>query len=306
MMSAALTDISEGISRVATAASASVVAVGRAGSGVVVGEDVVLTNAHNLRGAATVTFADGHTAEGRVSGADIDGDLAVLAVPTGGAPAVEWAGAGDGPGLGALVIALARPRGGALRVGVGFVSGTGLGFQGPEGRTIGGALEHSAQLPHGSSGGPLLDAEGRLVGVNTHRPGDGGYLAIPAGPELKARVDALAQGHSPRRARLGVALAPPKVARHLRRAVGLPERDGLLVHDIAADGPAGRSGLRRGDLIVGVDETTVATVDDLAQALDGAAERGTVRLVVVRGVEEVLLDVSFAPAGGDGPEEGTA
>ena len=119
-------------------------------------------------------------------------------------------------------------------------------------------------------------------------------------------VDALAQGHSPRRARLGVALAPPKVARHLRRAVGLPERDGLLVHDIAADGPAGRSGLRRGDLIVGVDETTVATVDDLAQALDGAAERGTVRLVVVRGVEEVLLDVSFAPAGGDGPEEGTA
>jgi len=305
-MSSALGEISKAVSDVAAMAAASVVGIGRAGSGVVIGDGLVLTNAHNLRGPVNVTFADGRSAEGQLTGADIDGDLAVLSVPTAGVPGIEWPSAGGEPPVGALVIALSRPRGGALRAGVGFVSGTGLAFRGPEGRTVHGAIEHSAQLPHGASGGPLLDAEGRLVGLNTHRPGDGSYLAIPAGPDLKARVDALAQGQSPRRARLGVALAPPKVARHLRRAVGLPDRDGLLVHDISPDGPAGRSGLRQGDLIVAVDDNPVATVDDLAHALDGAIDRGSVRLVVVRGVEEVLVDVSFGTAGAGGGEEGTA
>jgi S1-C subfamily serine protease len=125
-------------------------------------------------------------------------------------------------------------------------------------------------------------------------------LALPATSELKARVDALARGESPRRVRLGVALAPPKVAGRLRRAVGLPDRDGLLVHAVEEGGPADRAGIRRGDLIVSVGGQPVATVEALAAALASVGEAGNAELVVVRGVDEVAIAVNFeetAPSG---------
>ena len=74
--------------------------------------------------------------------------------------------------------------------------------------------------------GRSLDADGRLVGINTNRIGEGFYLALPADAALRGRVDALGRGESPERLRLGVAVAPSHVARRMRRSVGLPERDG--------------------------------------------------------------------------------
>jgi serine protease Do len=295
-MGTPLAEFSKATADVIAAAGPSVVGVGPGGSGVVVGDGLVVTNAHNLRGEISVSFQDGRVATATVAGADLDGDLAVLAVGTAGAPALPWS-----PGevaLGEVVVGLSRPGGRGLRAGVGFVSGLGLAFRGPEGRTVTGALEHSAPLARGSSGGPLVDSEGRLVGINTHRPGEGFYLALPAGEDLKARVDALGRGESPRRVRLGVALAPPRVARKLRHAVGLPQRDGLLVHAVEEAGPAERAGIRRGDLIVSVDGQPITTVEDLAAALTAAA--ASADLVVVRGVEEVAVAVDFeetAPSG---------
>lgn len=306
-MSVNLKEISAAVGEAITAATPSVVGVGRSGSGVVIAPGLVLTNAHNLRGDLTVTFADGRSAPGSVAGADVEGDLAVLSVAADGSPTpLPWPEEEAAAHLGDLVIGLSRPGGRSLRAGVGFISGLDVTFRGPEGRSIPGAVEHSAWLPHGSSGGPLLDSEGRLLGINTHRPGDGAYLALPAGPELKARVDALAHGEAPKRVRLGVALAPPKVARRLRMAVGLPEREGLLVHDVDPSGPAGRSGVRRGDLIVAVADQPVGTIDQLATALSQMAADQRVDLVVVRGVDEVRLTVHFDQAGAPGPEEGTA
>lgn len=294
-MSSTLGDFSKAVTDVVAAVQASVVGVGPAGSGVVVGDGLVVTNAHNVRGEVGITFADGRVATATVAGADLDGDLAVLSVDTAGAPVVTWS---DGDvELGQLVIGLGRPGGRGLRTGVGFITGLGLSFRGPEGRTVTGALEHSAPLAHGSSGGPVVDGGGRLVGINTHRPGEGFYLALPAGTDLKARVDALARGESPRRVRLGVALAPPKVARRLRHAVGLPPRDGLLVHAIEESGPAARAGIRRGDLIVSVGGTPVTTVEELAAALVSAGEAGSADLVVVRGAEELSVAVQFDQAG---------
>jgi serine protease Do len=297
-----LGEISRALADAAAAASPSVVGVGRAGSGVIVADGLVVTNAHNLRDQVTVSFDDGTAATATVAGADVEGDLAVLSVPTGARPALAWAEAT--PSLGSVVIGLSRPGGQALRAGVGFVSGLGLSFRGPDGRTVTGALEHSAPLARGSSGGPVLDAEGRIVGINTHREGEGFYLALPAGPEIKARIEALSRGEVPRRVRLGVALAPPRAARHLRHAVGLPPRDGLLVHAVEPDGPAGRAGIKRGDLIVSAGDRPVVSVEDLALALQGIEEGGSTQLLVVRGVEEVSVAVHF---GSSGPaEQGTA
>ena len=134
--------------------------------------------------------------------------------------------------IGRSVLALANPAGRGLRVTPGFVSSTARSFRGPRGRRIAGAIEHTAPLPRGSSGGPLVDTDGRLLGINSVRVDGGLILALPADEALRERVEALGRGEAPKRVRLGVAIAPPRVARRLRRAVGLPERDGVLVRAV--------------------------------------------------------------------------
>jgi serine protease Do len=133
------------------------------------------------------------------------------------------------------------------------------------------------------------------VGIDTHRVGDGFYLAVPADDELRGRVEALGRGEEPRRPRLGIAVAPPQVARRLRRSVGLPERDGILVRAVEEGGPAAVAGIRQGDLVVAVAGTAVGTVDDLAAALAGAGSGVGVDLAVVRGVEELTVTITIAP-----------
>jgi serine protease Do len=290
-----LAEISSSIASVAERVGPSVVGLGRGwgrGSGVVVGDGLVLTNAHNLRDEeVTVTFGGGRREAGTVAGADVDADVAVIAVDTGDVPAVEWAEEAAPP-IGAAVYALADPGGRGLRATLGFVSSTGRSFRGPRGRRIRGTIEHSAPLPRGSSGGPLVDADGRLIGINAVRMDGGLILALPADEALKRRVDALGRGEAPRRARLGIAIAPPHVARRLRRSVGLPDADGLLVRGVEDGSPAEAAGLERGDLIVAVDGNPVKRLDDIHAALDTEADH--LELTVVRGTEERKVTVALA------------
>jgi serine protease Do len=192
------------------------------------------------------------------------------------------------------VFALSNPGGRGLRVTFGFVSGVDRAFWGPRGRRITGSLEHTAQLLPGSSGGPVLDAEGRLLGINTHRLGEGFYLAIPADEALRAQADALARGESAAPPQLGIAIAPRHMARRLRRAVGLPDTEGLLIQQVTEDSPAARAGLERGDLIAAAAGQPVGGVDDLFGTLQGA-QGGTLELRVVRGVDERTVQVVFTP-----------
>jgi serine protease Do len=296
-----LDELTAAAGRVATAAGGAVVRIGRAegrGAGVVIGPGLVVTSAHNLRGEeTTVTFPDGRTATGALKGADGDGDVAVLAVDTGDAPSINWSP--DEVPLGAPVFALALPLGGGdARVTFGQVSARGRHFRGPRGRLITDAIEHTAPLGRGSSGGPLVDIDGRLIGINTHRPGDGLYLALPATAALHERVDALARGETPTRRRLGVALAPPHVARRLRAAVGLERRDGVLIREVSEGSPAATAGLAQGDLIVSAGGSDVDSIDVLLAAVDGVGEDGALSLRVVRGAEEIEVTVRFEAACG--------
>ena len=210
-----LDEVGASIRQVAEGAGASVVGIGQrwgAGSGIVLGEGQVLTNAHNVRGdQVTVTFADGRTADGSVAGHDIDSDLAVISVDTGATPALPWASSASAQ-IGTPAFALANPGGRGLRVTFGFVSGIERTFRGPRGRRITGSLEHTAPLLPGSSGGPVLTAAGQLLGINTNRLGEGFYLAIPADEALRGRADALARGETAASPRLGVAIAPGWIA----------------------------------------------------------------------------------------------
>jgi serine protease Do len=298
--------------RVVDAAAPSVVRIGRHGGrgcGVVVGEGLVLTNAHNLRDRTTeVTFADGRAVQGRAAGVDMDGDLTVLEVDTGDAPALEWAPTGgeDGGGAGgdaldwgATVFAVARVADGGVRVTSGTVSGRDRAFRGPRGRLVAGGVEHTAPLARGSSGSPIVDAEGRLLGVTTLRLGDGFSIARAADDDLRRHVDQLAAGQEPSRKVLGIGVAPARVARRMRQAVGLPERDGVLVRGVEPDSPAARAGVQRGDLITAAGDREVADADDLFAALAEVPDDGTLTLHVVRGTDELDLTVGFADGGGD-------
>jgi serine protease Do len=283
---------------VATRAGAAVVRIGRhegRGTGTVVAPNTVLTSAHNLRGdEVTVTFADGRSAVATVKGVDSDGDLAVVTVDTASLAPLTWA-PGDGSlGIGAPVFALALPPGsGGVRVTFGAVSAVGRAFRGPRGRLITDAVEHTAPLGRGSSGGPLVDAEGRLLAVNTHRPGDGLYLARPATQALRESVEALARGEAPVRRRLGVALTPPHVARRLRAAVGLPAHDGVLVRAVEENSPAAAAGLQRGDLIVSAGGDDVTSFDALLSAVDRVEPGAVLPISILRGTEELSLEIRF-------------
>ena len=286
---AVLEEVTGSVRAVVDRVGPAVVGLGRGwgrGSGVVVAPGRVVTNAHNLRGdEVSVTFADGGVEIGEVAGVDGDGDLAVIAVDTGDIEPVEIAG-DAALATGSVVFALANPGGRGLRATLGLVSTTERSFRGPRGRRFRGAIEHTAPLPRGSSGGPLVDEAGRLLGINTVRMDGGLIVAIAADQGFADRVETLARGEALPRPRLGLAIAPARVARRLRRAVGLPELDGLLVHGVERDGPAARAGVEKGDLLVRAGDRDLVRLDDLHEALDALAPGGELRLTVVRGVDE--------------------
>lgn len=290
-----LEGVQETITGLAESVGAAVVGVGRrrhVGSGIVIDKDTVLTNAHNIHNhQVTITFADGRRETGDVTGIDSDGDIAVVSVATGDVTPVAW---GESSlGLGSPVAALSNPGGRGLRVTVGYVSGMDRSFRGPRGRRIAGSIEHTAPLLPGSSGGPVVDADGRLLGINTNRLGEGFYLAIPANAELRTKVDKLAAGEAPTRRYLGVSVVPGHVARKMRRAVGLSDTSGVLVQGVVEDGPAAAAGITEGDMIVKVGDHEVTSVDDLHDALDAVTLGEPFGLTVLRGAAEVELTATI-------------
>ncbi|MFN8050734.1 MAG: S1C family serine protease [Acidimicrobiales bacterium] len=291
-----ITELQSQVGAAAQRLASATVSVGRdhRGAGVVIAPGRVLTNAHNLRDRTVqLTFEGGRTVQAAVVGVDPGHDLVVLDTDTGDATPVEWAT--DAPALGTIVVAAARD-GGGLRVTVGTVSQESRSFRGPGGRPITVALEHTAPLARGSSGGPLADLDGRLVAVNTHRLGKGFTAAQLATSALRSTIDDLSAGRSREPLTLGVEVAPPHVAARLRAAVGLAERQGLLVRGIVAGSPAEAAGIRSGDLLVAIGDRELASPDDLFAVLAEHDPAGPLTVDVVRGADELSIEVTFAAA----------
>jgi serine protease Do len=271
----------------------SVVRLGRGarrGSGVVVAPDRVVVLSRSLAGEDHLEVVLGGAPEtGEVVGSDRFAGVSLVQVATGEAHPLEWAEATPQPGE--VVYALGDP-GTGLRVTEGRVSAAPIHLRGPGGRPLTG-IEHTAPLPRGCGGGPLVNADGALVGLNALRT-DPGFLVASAAVTVRPAIDRMLAGASEPEP-LGVAVAPTRVARRLRQAVGLPERDGLLVREVLAGSVAERAGLSVGDLIVRLGESAVTTPDELLGGLERIA--GRVPVGVVRGADELELEAVFNPAG---------
>ena len=291
-----LTEIGETVGAVAGSTGGSVVGIGGhwgMGSGVVLDDQLVLTSAHNVGPErATVTFLDGRVEQARVLGIDVDADLAVLGVDTGDVEAITWLSEDGVPEIGMPVVGLANPGGRGLRATLGFVASGARSFRGPRGRRLAGGFEHTALAPPGASGGPVVDLEGRLVGINTRRLGRGFYLAQAATTGMRDMVTALRSGDGVEPRRLGVGLAPVEVTRRLRRSMGLDEADGLLVRLVEEGSPADVAGVREGDVLVSAGDQTTSDVDDLHRVL--AADGDSLDLGLVRVNDRLTVTARFS------------
>ena len=269
------------------------------GSGVVIAPDgYILTNAHVVDDAKSVeiVFADGAAYRASVIGADPATDLAVVRALGPTFPALELATA-DTLRVGQLVIAIGDPLGLQSTVTHGVVSALGRTLRARDGRVIENVIQTDAALNPGNSGGPLVDTHGRVVGINTAIIGgaQGIAFAIPAAT-ARMVASALISNGRVRRAYLGIGGAPTPIGLNLARALGLNANSGIRVLEVSPRGPAQRAGVRTGDILVGLDGATLATLTDLQRAL-GAERIGSASLLtLIRRGERLTLGVTPAEA----------
>jgi len=268
---------------------------GGAGSGVVVTPDgYLLTNEHVVQRVqeARVSFVDGRSVPAVVAGRDPATDLAVLRAQAAALPYAELASA-QRLRAGQLVVAVGNPFGYESTVSAGVVSALGRSLRSRQGRLIEGIVQHTAALNPGNSGGPLVDAQGAVTGINTAiiPMAQGIGFAIPAATAQWVLTEILTQGRV-RRALLGIAARDRPLDLRLVRALGLKAARAVEILSREKDGPAAASDLRPGDLIVGVDEEPVDGVDALHRQLARVPPGTRLSLSVVRRTRLVKLPLT--------------
>jgi len=268
---------------------------GGAGSGVVVTPDgYVLTNEHVVQRAraVTVSFIDGRALTADVVGVDPATDLAVLRARAAALPFVALPRARH-PRVGQLCIAVGNPLGFESTVTAGVVSALGRSLRSREGRLIEGIVQHTAALNPGNSGGPLVDARGTLVGINTAiiATAQGIGFAVPATTAQWILSELLTQGRV-RRAYLGITGRDRPLDRRLVRALALPVSRAAEVVTRDTDGPAARSDLRPGDLIIAVNGMAVDGMDALYRHVSRLPAGTSLELRVVRRTRTLEVEIT--------------
>lgn len=260
-------------------------AAGGSGSGLIFTPDgYALTNSHVVQGASSVRarLPDGtvHTAD--VVGTDPDTDLAVIRLGAAGLPIAEL---GDSTALrpGQLVIAIGNPLGFQATVTTGVVSALGRSMRAQSGRLIEGVIQTDAALNPGSSGGPLVDSRGRVIGVNTAviAGAQGICFAVPVNTAHFV-IPRLIRDGRVRRSWIGIAGQSIQLSRRRVQLSHLNADGAVLITEVTPGGPAERAGLRPRDIIVQIAETTVGGVDELQRVLTDEMIGRSIEVVVLR------------------------
>ena len=265
------------------------------GSGFVFTPDgYVLTNSHVVSGARriSVTLLDGRKLPGHVVGDDPDTDLAVIRLHE--ASDLTPVSFGDSSALrvGQIAVAVGNPFGFDCTVTAGVVSALGRSLRTQSGRLVDDVIQTDAALNPGNSGGPLVDARGHVIGVNTAMilPAQGICFAIAVNTVTFVVAKLIHEGRI-RRSYLGVAGQNVPLHRRVVRFHDLPLESAVFVVSVEPDSPGARAGVRDGDLIVGFEGKPIAGIDDLHKLLTEDQADREASLIVVRGSERVALVV---------------
>jgi S1-C subfamily serine protease len=264
------------------------------GSGFVVTPDgFVLTNSHVVSGARriSVILLDGTRAAASLVGDDPDTDLAVIRIE---APDLAAVTLGDSSDLevGQIAVAIGNPYGFDCTVTAGVVSALGRSLRSKNGRLIDDVVQTDAALNPGNSGGPLVDARGRVIGVNTAMimPAQGICFAIAINTAVFVMGKLIQEGRI-RRSYLGVAGQNVPLHRRVVRHHELTVESGVFVVSVEGGGPGARGGLRDGDIVVGFDGVPVAGMDELHRMLTEDRAGRPADMTVIRGVDKKTLVV---------------
>ena len=236
----------------------------------------IVTNYHVVNGATSITvkFQNGKSAKGTLVGSDGGTDLAVIKVDPSSTTLTPLT-LGDSATVqtGESVFAIGSPFGLADSLSAGIVSATGRQMQSPTGKTIANAIQTDAAINHGNSGGPLLDASGKVIGVNSQIESesggsDGVGFAIPVNTVKSVATQLIA----------GQKVTHPFLGVYLSDASG----GGATISKLTAGGPADTAGIKAGDVITAVDSTPITSASDLVTAISADTVGQKVTLTVTR------------------------
>jgi len=272
------------------------------GSGVVFTPDgYMLTNSHVVNAGSNAsgggkrilaTFQDGRSSTASVVGDDPDTDLAVLRLH-GEAPAAARLGDSRRLKVGQLVVAIGNPFGFQCTVTAGVVSALGRSLRARSGRLIDSVIQTDAALNPGNSGGPLVTADGSVVGINTAiiAAAQGICFSISANTVEFAASRLIRDGRV-RRCYIGVAGQNVPLSRRVARFHELTRETGVRVQSTAPDGAARAGGLLSGDIIVAVDSIPVGDVDELHRLMTEERVGKPVPITVLRLSQKLDLVVT--------------
>ena len=270
------------------------------GSGVIFAPDgYILTNDHVVQGAKQliVSLTNGTTHEAIIVGTDPATDLAVIRADSANLP---FAALGNSASLrvGQLVIAMGNPFGFQSTVSTGVVSALGRALRSREGRLIENIIQHTAPLNPGSSGGPLVDSRGRVVGLNTAiiMGAQGIGFSLPSDTAKWVVSQLLTLGRV-RRGSLGIVAQQRPLSRRVARYFNLTQATVVEVLTVTRGGPASQGGMRKGDLIVALNGTEITNADLLQKFLADWPIGKPVAVSVLRVQERLEINVTPAEAG---------
>jgi len=261
-------------------------------SGVIWREGIVVTAAHTIKrdGDITIMLPDGRVATAILAGRDTSTDIAVLKVEE--EAGIVPAEIGDASELrvGHMVLAVGRVSERGPSASLGIVSALGGEWRTWRGGLIDRFIRLDMGIYDGFSGSPLVDARGRVLGINTSGLARGGAFTIPASTVSRVADELLARGRIAR-AYIGVGMHPVPLPDSVKVKLNLTNASGVIVLSIAPGGPADRAGLLIGDVLVALDGTTVADTDDVQAALGPERVGQDLNATVIRAGELTRLTI---------------
>jgi S1-C subfamily serine protease len=268
------------------------------GSGFIFSSDGYLfTNAHVIQNAQTIRIhlIDGRETEGVLIGADADQDLAVLKIYEHNL-AVSKFGESSDLKIGQLVIAIGNPYGYQHTVTAGVISALGRSLRATTGRMMDNIIQTDAALNPGNSGGPLINSDGEVIGVNTATilQAQGLCFSISIN-SAKDIANQLIRDGKVRRAFIGVSMQDLNLHQRIINFHKLPNKRGVFVIGVEGRSPAEAGGIRNGDVIVRFNDTQINTGDELFRALNHNVIGKASQIKLIRN-NQVLIDITVVPA----------